>query len=207
METEERKGDEEYLINELATQAGVTVRTIRYYTDEGLLPQPETRGKYAYYPRGHLLRLELIRRMKDAYLPLREIRDAIRMMSDAEVQRRLQETDASALEPQKPRAVSEGKSSALDYITRVRSRQSELRKSPQERGDILPALPPVAQPPGMPVGKIVILDDSQPGERWRRIEIAPGVELHLREPVDPAVQAAIEHFIKDIQQSLRRRGG
>jgi DNA-binding transcriptional MerR regulator len=80
---------EEYLINELAQRAGVTVRTIRYYTDQGLLPTPDTRGKYATYNRGHLLRLELIRQMKEAYLPLREIREIIQTLSDEEMRQRL----------------------------------------------------------------------------------------------------------------------
>ena len=38
-----------YTIGELAERAGVTPRTIRYYTAEGLLPRPDTRGQYARY--------------------------------------------------------------------------------------------------------------------------------------------------------------
>ena len=75
--------EEKFLIHELAEKAGVTVRTIRYYTNEGLLPQPEASGKYAYYSAAHLNRLELIRRMKDAYLPLREIRQTLVRLSDS----------------------------------------------------------------------------------------------------------------------------
>lgn len=63
-----------FLIAELAKLAGTTVRTIRYYTDKGLLHQPQLQGKYAYYTRQHLDRLKLIRRMNDACLPLREMR-------------------------------------------------------------------------------------------------------------------------------------
>ena len=35
---------EEYLIGELAKKADVSVRTIRYYISEGLLPSPQSRG-------------------------------------------------------------------------------------------------------------------------------------------------------------------
>jgi len=205
VETEPRKSEEEYLINELAAQAGVTVRTIRYYTDEGLLPPPETRGKYACYNRSHLLRLELIRRMKEAYLPLREIRQVIIRLSDEEVSRRLREFEQD--QAQKPTQVAETKRDALDYIARVRGQQAHLRAPERDSGGFLPTLPPAVQPPGMPVGKIIILDDDLPGMPWRRIQIADGIELNLREPLDPAVQAAIERFIKEVRQSQRKRGG
>src|SRR5438046_10688074 len=63
-----------YTIGELADAAGVTTRTIRYYTAEGLLPPPDTRGRHALYSTDHLRRLQLIARLKDAYLPLSEIK-------------------------------------------------------------------------------------------------------------------------------------
>lgn len=66
--------DDQLLIHELAERAGVSVRTIRYYIAEGLLPAPNTRGRYAYYSQEYLDLIELIRRLKEAYLPLREIR-------------------------------------------------------------------------------------------------------------------------------------
>ena len=51
-------------IQELAERARVTTRTIRYYTEQGLLPAPE-RGRPARYTEEHLQRLELIRRLKE----------------------------------------------------------------------------------------------------------------------------------------------
>jgi DNA-binding transcriptional MerR regulator len=208
METQEDRAREEYLINELANLAQVTVRTIRYYTDEGLLPQPETRGKYACYNRSHLLRLELIRHMKEAYLPLREIRQAIQTMSDDEVQQQVQAAGKKSIQLAPARQVAEAKSDALDYIARVRSRQADLRSPDKDSEMILPDRQHPNQPPPK-MGKIIVLEDDLPGETWRRIEIAPGVELNLREPVDPAVQTIIENFIKDIKHNIRKtkRGG
>jgi DNA-binding transcriptional MerR regulator len=203
------KEREEYLINELAQRAGVTVRTIRYYTQEGLLPEPDTSGKYATYGRGHLLRLELIKQMKDAYLPLREIRQVLAELSDSEVEGRLQEIAQQPL-PGKPPQIAESKSSALDYIARVRGRQAELRAP--EKDSILPDVPapkPPSQHPAPPVGRVIVLEDDLPGEAWRRIEIAPGIELNLREPVERALEDVIEQFIKEIQKKRRKsqRGG
>ena len=51
-------------INELANQANVTVRTIRYYVEQELLPPPAP-GYPAEYSEDHLRRLALIRRLKD----------------------------------------------------------------------------------------------------------------------------------------------
>jgi DNA-binding transcriptional MerR regulator len=61
-------------IAELARRAGVTPRTIRYYVAEGLLPAPAGRGQRRAYGPEHLDRLEAIRELKAAYLPLHEIR-------------------------------------------------------------------------------------------------------------------------------------
>ena len=80
----------QWTIGELADAAEVTVRTIRYYVKEGLLPPPETQGRYALYDEAYFNRLELIRRWKESYLPLREIRARIQPLSDQEVAMLLQ---------------------------------------------------------------------------------------------------------------------
>ncbi|HZW02420.1 MAG TPA: MerR family transcriptional regulator, partial [Anaerolineaceae bacterium] len=58
----------DYLIHELADLAGVSIRTIRYYINEGLLPAPDARGRYSTYREEYLDRLRLIRKLKDAFL-------------------------------------------------------------------------------------------------------------------------------------------
>ena len=58
--------EEEFLINELAKKAGVSVRTIRYYMAQDLLQVPTSRGRYARFNQNHLDRLELIKKLKEA---------------------------------------------------------------------------------------------------------------------------------------------
>ena len=58
---------EEFWISELADRTGVSTRTIRYYIEEGLLPQPEVRGKYAVFTTEYLLRLRLIKILKPGF--------------------------------------------------------------------------------------------------------------------------------------------
>src|SRR6478736_2162322 len=52
-------------VDELAARTGLTVRTVRFYASEGLLPAPQRRGRIAYYGPVHRLRLELIRALQD----------------------------------------------------------------------------------------------------------------------------------------------
>jgi Ca-activated chloride channel family protein len=57
-------------LDELATLAGTSPRTVRYYVQRGLLPAPAFRGKDTAYTREHLARLRAIRRLQERFLPL-----------------------------------------------------------------------------------------------------------------------------------------
>jgi DNA-binding transcriptional MerR regulator len=78
-------GMERLTLGELTAAADVSVRTVRYYIAEGLLPPPERSGPGSSYTQGHLDRLLLIQRLKEAYLPLKEIRRRLSGLSDDEV--------------------------------------------------------------------------------------------------------------------------
>jgi DNA-binding transcriptional MerR regulator len=56
---------DEFTIDELAARTGLTVRTVRFYATEGLLPPPERRGRIAYYDARHRMRLDLIRTLQE----------------------------------------------------------------------------------------------------------------------------------------------
>jgi len=49
-----------YRIGELAREAGITVRTVRYYQERKLLPPPRRRGRIGWYSQAHLNRLRVI---------------------------------------------------------------------------------------------------------------------------------------------------
>ena len=68
---------ERYSIDELATLAGVTSRTVRYYIAEGLLDRPAGEKRGAHYLRRHLEQLLLVRRWTDAGLSLDRVRELI----------------------------------------------------------------------------------------------------------------------------------
>jgi len=83
----------EYWISELAALAGVSARTIRYYIQEGILPQPEIRGKYAVFTDEDRNRLKLIKRFKEAYLPLNRIRELLNELDDRQIVSLLEDFD------------------------------------------------------------------------------------------------------------------
>ncbi|MGK3965262.1 helix-turn-helix domain-containing protein [Sorangium sp. So ce118] len=134
-----------YKLDDLAGEAGVAPRTVRYYVQRGLLPAPEFRGKDTAYGREHLARLRAIKALQQAHWPLEEI------------QARL----AGA---------------GVDEIERIAA------------GAIPPAAPPTAPPaattrcggPGEAPAPPPQTAGAPRGERWERVEIADGVELHVR---------------------------
>ncbi|GAA0569281.1 MerR family transcriptional regulator [Actinomadura livida] len=63
----------ELTVDELASRAGVTVRTVRFYAGRGLLPPPKLRGRTGLYGPAHLARLELVRELQSLGLTLASI--------------------------------------------------------------------------------------------------------------------------------------
>lgn len=128
-----------YKLDELAREAGVAPRTVRYYVQRGLLPSPEFRGKDTAYGREHLARLRAIKVLQQAHLPLEEIQARLAGASVEEIER------VAAAPP--PR--------------------STVVRCPGAEEDLAPWPPPSRA-------------GALRGERWERIEIADGVELHVR---------------------------
>lgn len=76
-----------YKLEDLAREAGVGARTVRYYVQRGLLPPPEFRGRDTTYGEEHLSRLRAIKRLQEAHLPLDEIQARLDGASRAELDR------------------------------------------------------------------------------------------------------------------------
>lgn len=198
---------DELTLEDLAVQSGLTLRTLRYYMQEGLLPGPDTRGKYARYSQQHLDRLELIRRMKELRLPLQEIRQLIDNMTPEEMSRlRLyQDEIARKLNLNQyamndTREIKQKPSSALDYIHSIQDGRENLRNYQADKGAISAAKaikpmilkqiePAIPQPP---TGQ----------ETWRRIQLADGIELNVRESDDQHEQHQLEQLIQSVRKLI-----
>jgi DNA-binding transcriptional MerR regulator len=165
-------------ISELAERAGVSLRTVRYYVSEGLLPPPAGSRANPVYNREHLLRLQAIRLLKVQYLPLNEIRNRLEGMSLAELER---------LVASLPEAPREG--SAADFISSIMPQGLVVRDSsaPARR-----ARERSAPGEGRDAGTSV----------WHRVALAPGVELHYQPTGDRDRDRAIARLIKEAMDLL-----
>lgn len=171
-------------IDELAVRAGTTVRNVRYYIAEGLLPRPEGTGRAASYSDEHLLRLRSILRMREAGMPLARIRRATAGVPATELE--------------------QAQGSALDYIDQL------LGIAPGEPAaamppPILPAPAAASAPRALPSqGPAELMDErgAPAGEQWRRIRIHPDVELHLREPVPPGLASRLPQLLERLRRVL-----
>ena len=68
---------EEFLVDELAARAQMTVRNVRAYAGRGLIEAPRLVGRTGYYNREHLQRLQLIRQLLDRGFTLAAVEKAI----------------------------------------------------------------------------------------------------------------------------------
>ena len=185
----------EYWISELAALSGVSTRTIRYYIQEGLLPQPEIRGKYAVFTDEYMQRLNLIKRLKEAYLPLNRIRELLNALDDNQIVPLLQEFDADPVAAlaglqalpvfNQASAVnlelnSPLKESALQYIQNLRAPRVAAEPAPRQML--------LMSQPNIPAARV--------SEEWQRVRLAPGLELHIRQPVKAHLQPLIDKIIE-----------
>jgi len=72
----------EYTIDELAREAGSTVRNVRAYQDRGLIEPPERRGRIGIYTGAHLGRLRLINHLLSRGYTLANIQELLRAVEE-----------------------------------------------------------------------------------------------------------------------------
>jgi DNA-binding transcriptional MerR regulator len=178
--------EESFDLKRLCELAGsdVTSRTVYYYIQQGLLPHAGTHGPGAKYELRHLNRLRLIKRLQREHLPLAEIRDRLKALSDEQVEQAL------AQEP--PESTAPTSESALDYVRQVLSK-GETRRSASP--DMLQQLKSAAAGMRPPVG----WDRSQ----WDRIVLTPDVELHVRRPLSREGNRQLERLLEEARRILK----
>ena len=70
---------ERLTIGDLARRTGVPIKTLRFYSDEGLLPPAErTRSRYRLYGEEAIARLDLVRTLREAGLGIDAIKKVLR---------------------------------------------------------------------------------------------------------------------------------
>ncbi len=201
---------DELTIEDLEKHSGLPVRTLHYYMQEGLLPGPDKRGKYATYAQEHLDRLDLILILKEIHLPLKEIRALLESLTPAEIQhyRDDQEQLLARLKSARPDEAApasdtEG-SSALEYIKGLEEAHGMIREMRSDQTYFPRRLfenNRAQDEPSIGIDRAA----SQPQEeRWRRVVIADGIELHTRETRDKETVYKIKRLLSFARSMFER---
>lgn len=202
-------------INELSKMANVTVRTIRFYTDEGVLDEPAGRDRYARYTRRHYLQLNTARALKERFYPLRVIRDKMASMSDSELEQlggpvpdhieaRFAETQVSTYAlPTVANSFTPlmNMIKPLNLVASMAYHQMPPQLQSDDTVHEVIASGTMAAAPHDPSRERPMARPVQVGDVWHRIMVSPGIELHVRD--DAMLESAGE--IRRIMASMRKR--
>jgi DNA-binding transcriptional MerR regulator len=170
-----------YSLRELCQLESVTERTVRYYIQEGLLPPPSGAGIFSRYGYEHRLRLQFIKRLKDEFLPLSEIKNLLANRSVA---------DLEALANSPTPSAATGESNAEPRLEDWLERGESLRKKLSEQTERYAAGPSAASKakmsPEPPTAKPLASPVPPPEGRYRTDQrgITPGAA-----PIQPTMQA------------------
>src|SRR5215203_4920608 len=169
-------------------------RTIRYYMSEGLIQTPEEKqGTASVFEYRQLLQLVTVKKLQAEHFPIRKIRELVAGKSEQDLETLLGVAGTST----------------------KKTRETEAR---QYLESLLTPAPPASQsqistPP-------VILDGSPPlslpspsqhtndSHSWQRIEIEPGLELHVRSDYSPPpTTVQTKTLLEKVIHRLRRLRG
>jgi DNA-binding transcriptional MerR regulator len=168
---DENERGRRWSLAELTEETGVSVRTVRFYISEGLLPPPLNPGPRASYSQAHYDRLVLIDRMKADYLPLKEIRRRLDELSEDDIHRLASERTPA---PLKAAAIEEsGPQTASAYIAHLLHRPKRAVSAPL----------PASVPDAMEVDESFLarsLPSPEPAA-WRKVPLSDGAELLIRD--------------------------
>jgi len=205
--------DKTYTIGELAQAADVTTRTIRYYVAQGLLPPPYGGGRAASYGQEHLYRLELIKLLKQEFLPLNEIKTLLDSLDDNAVRNLLKERRQPSPAP--------APDTAKEYLKTLLN--PDAASPPMLRQTVVKKVQSLSdQPLGFSAGSGLFSRRSRASSRttrpaeqeqlfregatvWQRYPLHPDIELHVRQPAEDAkLSTRLDRLIADIRRLIAK---
>jgi DNA-binding transcriptional MerR regulator len=166
-------------------------RTIRYYMAEGLIQTPgEKQGTASLFSYLNLLQLLTVKKLQAEHLPIRKIRELVTGRSEQELEMLL---GVGTLTARKNRDTD-----AKRYLESLLAPESAPPRSMMAAAAPAPAAPSPPPPPQH-------VDQSA---SWQRIEIEPGLELHIRSDyAPPATSGKIKSLVEKAIHRLRRLRG
>ncbi|HUQ33722.1 MAG TPA: MerR family transcriptional regulator [Pyrinomonadaceae bacterium] len=172
-------------------------RTVRYYQTEGLLsPAEDKQGTASVFSYRHLLELLVVKKLQSEHLPIRKIRSLVDGRTERELERLLGSEGSTAV-----------KNEALSYLEKLLMQPTPVQppaqaSQPQQQQ----ALPQSSSSGQAQVGRIQFAPQSPTTSSgghgtWARIEIEPGLELHVSDQYQPPREA---RGLRRLTQSVLR---
>lgn len=170
-------------------------RTIRYYLSEGLVsPAEDKQGTASVFGYRHLLQLLAVKKLQAEHLPIRKIRELVERREVRDLERLLGIEGG---------AVS--KNEALSYLEKLLTKpqtasQPQAARSFSSTAGSSPSIARSAPPPQSAPG-------SSGSGAWERIEIEPGLELHVQGQYQPPTDASgLRQLAQRIMRLIESRG-
>lgn len=140
-------------------------RTIRYYLSEGLIqPVDEKQGTASVFGYLHLLQLVAVKKLQAEHLPIKKIRELVSGKDEQQLESLLGVTASSR------KKSDEGE--ARRYLQSLLEPSMSLSSPPPARA----STPAKLSTPAAPAAE----QGKQQSASWHRVEIEPGLELHIR---------------------------
>jgi DNA-binding transcriptional MerR regulator len=156
-------------------------RTLRYYLAEGLLsPAAEKQGTASVFGYLHLLQLLVVKKLQSEHLPIRKIKELVDGRTERELERLLG-LDAKA----------GAKNEALTYLEKLLTRStSPANAAPPAAALRHQNFASPAAAPNRPSQNLATERQAAPSgaASWSRVEIEPGLELHVRGDYAPPAE-------------------
>lgn len=145
-------------------------RTIRYYLSEGLIqPADEKQGTASVFSYIHLLQIVAIKKLQAEHLQIRKIRELVAGKDEQQLESLLGVTSSSG----NKNKANEAKAYLESLLTPSMSlaATSPARTASSKQSQLAPSAPQASPP--------------EQTASWQRVEIEPGLELHIRSDYSP----------------------
>lgn len=161
-------------------------RTIRYYLAEGLIqPADEKQGTASVFSYKHLLQLVTVKKLQAEHLPIRKIRELVTGKDEEQLESLLGVT-ASV----RKRTDDKEAKRYLESLLAPSMSVATIKSAPQVTAPLSSA---AAQP-----------SRSDSPASWQRVEIEPGLELHIRSDYRPVSSARTKGLAERIRTAISR---
>ena len=166
-------------------------RTIRYYLAEGLIqPSSEKQGTASVFGYLQLLQLVVVKKLQAEHLPIKKIRELVNGKDEQQLESLLGVTASPRKRSDETEAKRYLESLLAPAMTLSASVDRAKPRSPAKQMSPAPTAPPAAN------------DQSV---SWQRVEIEPGLELHIRSDYSPPTSSgSTKGLVERIRTLLSR---